>query len=93
MYVYVVYVYSHFDLVFHRVQSVRSTRHILFFGGIWWCMYVYVVHVCVCGACILTYVLGGACICIWCVMMCIRNLILNGIVDIIIANTTSNICG
>ena len=26
-------------------------------------MYVYVVHVCVCGACMLTYVLGGACIC------------------------------
>ena len=24
---------------------------------------MYVVHVCVCGACMLTYVLGGACIC------------------------------
>ena len=29
-------------------------------------MYVYVVHVCVCGACIMTYVLGGACMCMWC---------------------------
>ena len=27
---------------------------------------MYAVHVCVCGACIMTYVLGGACMCSVC---------------------------
>ena len=51
---------SHFDLVFHTVEG-RPTMYILCFGGVWWCMHVYMVHIYV----PLIVHAYGACMCMW----------------------------
>ena len=62
---------SYFDLVFHRMyredQLGMYLNFLVVFGGAPMCLLMHVVHVCVFGASMHTFVFGSACLCIWCI--------------------------